>query len=88
MVASGKLAATLPVFSFKKMLEAIKNKSYEGKVAGNIPVLKYESVLQNKKKKPGLGPLHTEFDDKGFAPMADVQISHASIQTIDLPPLH
>ncbi|MBU0697243.1 MAG: Sec-dependent nitrous-oxide reductase [Bacteroidetes bacterium] len=67
MVASGKLAATLPVFSFKKMLIAIKNKSYEGKVANNIPVLKYESVLQGEVQKPGLGPLHTEFDDKGFA---------------------
>ncbi len=67
MVASGKLAAALPVFSFKKMLAAIENKSFEGKVAGNLAVLKYESVLQGEVKKPGLGPLHTEFDDKGFA---------------------
>lgn len=67
MVASGKLAAALPVFSFQKMLDAIKNKSFEGKVAGNLNVLKYESVLKGEVKKPGLGPLHTEFDDKGFA---------------------
>jgi nitrous-oxide reductase len=66
IVGSGKLAATLPVFSFGKIQKAIANKDYEGSFDG-IPVLKYESVLQGEVKKPGLGPLHTEFDDKGFA---------------------
>lgn len=66
IVGSGKLAAVLPVFSFAKMQTAIANKDYEGEYDG-IPVLKYESVLQGEVKKPGLGPLHTEFDDKGFA---------------------
>jgi nitrous-oxide reductase len=66
IVASGKLAATLPVFQFSKMQEAIANKDYEGEVHG-IPVLTYESVIAGEVEKPGLGPLHTEFDDKGFA---------------------
>lgn len=66
IVGGGKLAATIPVYSFKKMLKAIEDKSFEGEVAG-IPVLKYESVLAGEVQKPGLGPLHTEFDDKGFA---------------------
>lgn len=66
IVGSGKLAATLPVFSFAKMQKAIADKDYEGEYDG-VPVLKYESVLQGEVKKPGLGPLHTEFDDKGFA---------------------
>ena len=66
IVGSGKLAAMIPVFSFTKMLDAIANKTFEGEYEG-IPVLKYDAVLHGEVKKPGLGPLHTEFDDKGFA---------------------
>lgn len=66
IVGDGKLSTIIPVFSFEKLLTAIKNNDVAGTVQG-IPVLKYESVLQGEVKKPGLGPLHTEFDDKGFA---------------------
>lgn len=66
IVGSGKLAATIPVFSFTKIQAAIAAKSYDGEYEG-IPVLKYESVLYGEVQKPGLGPLHTEFDDKGNA---------------------
>jgi len=66
IVGSGKLAAMIPVFSFTKMQEAIANKTFDGEYEG-IPVLKYDAVLHGEVKKPGLGPLHTEFDDKGFA---------------------
>ncbi len=66
IVGSGKLAALIPVFSFEKMIKAIDNKDFEGQFDG-IPVLKYEDVLHGEVKRPGLGPLHTEFDDKGFA---------------------
>ncbi|MGB3526921.1 MAG: Sec-dependent nitrous-oxide reductase [Flavobacteriales bacterium] len=66
IVGSGKLAALIPVFSFAKMITAIDNKDYEGEFDG-IPVLNYESVLHGEVKRPGLGPLHTEFDNNGFA---------------------
>lgn len=66
IVGSGKLAAMIPVFSFTKIQEAIAAKNFDGDYEG-IPVLKYEAVLHGEVKKPGLGPLHTEFDDKGNA---------------------
>jgi len=66
IVGSGKLAALIPVFSFDKLQKAIADKSFEGEYDG-INVIKYEAALYGEVKKPGLGPLHTEFDGKGNA---------------------
>lgn len=66
IVGSGKLAALIPVFSFDKLQKAIADKAFEGEYEG-IPVVKYEAALYGEVQKPGLGPLHTEFDGKGNA---------------------
>jgi nitrous-oxide reductase len=66
IVAGGKLATVIPVHSFTKLAKAIETKQFETTVEG-IPVLKYDAILAGEVQKPGLGPLHTEFDGRGNA---------------------
>lgn len=66
IVGGGKLATVIPVFAFDKIKSAIESNQFDGNIEG-IPVLKYDACLSGEVKNPGLGPLHTEFDDKGFA---------------------
>ena len=66
IVGSGKLSANLTVHSFTKMLDAIENEKFAGDAYG-IPIINFEDVVAGTVEQPGLGPLHTEFDDKGNA---------------------
>jgi len=62
---SGKLQAEVSVYSFEKLQAAIASKKFDGDIMG-IPRIKYEDVLEAK-VPVGLGPLHTQFDGKGYA---------------------
>ena len=66
IIGNGKLSADLTVHPFSKMLKAIENEDFETTIS-SVPVLKYESVVGGVVEKPGLGPLHTEFDNDGNA---------------------
>ncbi|MEW6368562.1 MAG: Sec-dependent nitrous-oxide reductase [Acidobacteriota bacterium] len=65
IVGSGKLQAAVTVFNIDKIKVAIQNKDFEGEEDG-IPVLKFDAI-KDAEVAVGLGPLHTQFDDKGYA---------------------
>src|SRR5690625_402362 len=66
-IASGKLAPLMTVFSFEKAFDVIESGNFTDEQFG-IPVLPYEEVMEREVDPPGaLGPLHTQFDDRGNA---------------------
>jgi nitrous-oxide reductase len=65
IIGSGKLQSITTAFNFEKMITAIQNKSFSGNEDG-IPVLDYDKV-KDAEVNVGLGPLHTQFDDQGYA---------------------
>lgn len=66
IVGNGKLSAEMAVHSFDNMIQAIENEDFVEVIDG-IPVLNFESIIAGIVKDMGIGPLHTEFDNKGYA---------------------
>jgi nitrous-oxide reductase len=65
IIGSGKLQSITTAFNMEKILTAVQNKDFTGDEDG-IPVLNYDHV-KDAEVNVGLGPLHTQFDDQGFA---------------------
>ena len=65
VVGSGKLAPYATVFDFQKFLKAAESNDTTGSEDG-IPVLRFESI-KVAEVPVGLGPLHTQFDNEGYA---------------------
>lgn len=66
MVVAGKLDPHVTVYSIDKIKKAIADKKYSGKDDYGIPILDFDAVKEAQVEL-GLGPLHTQFDDKGYA---------------------
>lgn len=65
IVVNGKLDPHTTVYSFKEIQEAIAKGDYQHDQYG-VPILPMEKTV--KARVPvGLGPLHTQFDNKGYA---------------------
>ncbi len=65
IVVAGKLDPHVTIYSFDKIQKAIAAKNWTTDEFG-VPVLNYDDV-KLAQVELGLGPLHTQFDDKGFA---------------------
>lgn len=65
VIIGGKLDPHVTVYSFKKIQDAITAGPTEKDVFG-VPVLALENVMETQVEL-GLGPLHTVFDDQGYA---------------------
>jgi nitrous-oxide reductase len=65
MVISGKLDPHVTIYSFDKIQAAIEAGNWETDDYG-VPILSLDDVMEAQVEL-GLGPLHTQFDDKGYA---------------------
>ncbi len=65
LTISGKLDPHVTVFSWEKITAAMDKGEWETDDYG-IPILNYEDCLETQVEL-GLGPLHTQYDNRGFA---------------------
>jgi len=66
LVVSGKLDTHATVYVFEKLKALIDAKKYDGKDQYGVPILPFEESIRGQVEL-GLGPLHTQYDDKGNA---------------------
>ena len=63
IIVGGKLDSAVSVFSFDKIMAAIKAKKFSSKDPYGIPIIDMKDAL-HVQVPLGLGPLHTQFDSK------------------------
>ena len=66
IVVGGKLDTHATVYEFSKIKALIDAKKFEGKDDYGVPILAFRDTIRGQAEL-GLGPLHTVYDDKGFA---------------------
>jgi len=66
IVVGGKLDPHVTVYSMRKILDAIQRKDFEGRDPYGVPILRFDAVKEAQ-VEVGLGPLHTQWDNHGYA---------------------
>lgn len=93
MVVSGKLDTHCTVYNFAQIQELIKNKDFTGTDEYGVPILPFEKAIRGQ-VEIGLGPLHSQFDDKGnvytsvFIETKVAKWSLKDLKLIDKVPVH
>jgi len=65
LVVAGKLDPHVTIYSFAKIQAAIESGDFTTDDFG-VPVLDFDATMESQVEL-GLGPLHTQFDDQGYA---------------------
>jgi nitrous-oxide reductase len=66
VVVGGKLDTHTTLYDIRKIAQQVEQKKYVGKDPYGVPILDFQGSIVGQ-CEIGLGPLHTVFDDKGFA---------------------
>lgn len=66
IVVAGKLDPHVTVYGADKLKKAMADKKFSGKDEYGVPILDFDSVVEAQVEL-GLGPLHTQFDNQGYA---------------------
>lgn len=66
IVVAGKLDPHVTVYDIALIKKAIEKQDYEGTDPYGVPILRFDAV-KKAQVELGLGPLHTQFDNEGYA---------------------
>jgi nitrous-oxide reductase len=66
IVVSGKLDPHVTIYHMEKIKQAVASRDFEGSDEFGVPILRFDSVKEAQ-VEVGLGPLHTQFDNQGYA---------------------
>ncbi len=66
IVVSGKLDPHVTIYHMDKIKQAVASKDFEGRDEFGVPILRFDAVKEAQ-VEVGLGPLHTQFDNQGYA---------------------
>jgi len=66
IVVGGKLDTHATVYNMEKIKALIAQKKFDGKDPYGVPILNFKESIRGQ-CEIGLGPLHTQFDNEGFA---------------------
>jgi nitrous-oxide reductase len=66
IVVSGKLDPHVTIYHIDKIKQAVAKKDFEGTDEFGVPILRFDAVKEAQ-VEVGLGPLHTQFDNQGYA---------------------
>lgn len=94
IIVAGKLDSHAWVYSFDKIMKAIKEKKFEGKDDYGIPIIPLEDVLHGS-VEVGLGPLHNQFDSRDGVIYTSIYVDsrvtkwdYKNLKVLDFVPSH